>query len=415
MKIHTLFFLGVPLVLLELAASAQNCRPGSIDWDVNIQCSCDKDPLSDTCQLYKRNKSMYDGKGLQPAWNPVKPNMTPSVRSVAPPPVPQNNTPVSPTLLPAETPFWQALPAGTRIAIGMRPQWLSASPLFDQLLSLGGQAAGHKLNVDDVKREMAGVDTVIIASTRTARAPLILARAADVVRTTKSERDPYRYVDPDTILVGDPNETNAAMRRLFSQDPVSEEAKMAGRVATWSAVWLVADPTAAPGAAPRLPGATKMTVGLSMHDGLTMEVWLDTPSAAVAKTLTARLQKNPSEAALFGQMPGATVEQRDNSVRVYARVPGNLTGAASPQSGPGQESAGSPAPALGPVKRSKVAEVQVGMDRAAVEMMLGKPHSVAAIQGGDEEIETLIYSLDDKATVRVRTISGKVVSVQFAN
>jgi len=44
---------------------------------------------------------------------------------------------------------------------------------------------------------------------------------------------------------------------------------------------------------------------------------------------------------------------------------------------------------------------------------LGKPHSVMAIHGADEEIETPIYNLDDKATARVRTINGKVVSVQF--
>ena len=413
MKFRTLAFLGVPLGLLGVGASAQNCRPGSVDWDVNIQCSCDKDPLSDTCQLYKRNKSMYDGKGLQPAWNPVKPNMAPPVGKVAPPAVSQDRTPVSPTLLPAETPFWQALPAGTRIAIGVRPQWLSASPLFDQLLSLGGQATGQKMSVDAVKRELADVDTVIIATTRSGGVPLILARATDVVRATKSERDPYRYVDPNTILVGEPNQTNAAMRRLFSQDPVSEEAKMAGRVAAWSAVWLVADPMAAPGAATQLPGVTKMTVGLSMQDGLTMEAWLDTPSAFAAKNLTTRLQKNPNEAPLFGQMGGAVVEQRGNSVRVYARAPGNLTGSASPLVAPGQEPAGSPAPGLGLVKRRKITEVRVGMDRAAVEAVLGKPHSVMAIHGADEDIETLIYNLDDKATARVRTINGKVVSVQL--
>jgi len=335
MKFRTVAFFGVLLGLLGVGAFAQNCRPGSVDWDVNIQCSCDKDPLSDTCQLYKRNKSMYDGKGLQPAWNPATPKTAPSVRKAAPPAVPQDRTPVSPTLLPAETPFCQALPAGTRIAIGVRPQWLSSSPLFDQLLSLGGQASGQKTSVDDIKREMADVDTVIIAAPRLGGAPLILARATDVVRATKSERDPYRYVDPNTILVGDPNQTNAAMRRLFSQDPVSAEATMAGRVAAWSAVWLVVDPMAAPGAATQLPGVTKMTVGLSMVGGLTMEAWFDTPSAFVAKNLTARLQKNPHEAPMFGQMGGAIVEQRGNSVRVYARVTGSLTGSASPQAAPG--------------------------------------------------------------------------------
>src|SRR5580698_1878258 len=178
MYIRALFFSAVPLGLFAVGAFAQNCQPGSVGYDVDIRCACDKDPSGEPCQLYKRNKSMYDGKGLQPAWNPAVPNTAPSVRKVAPPAVPQDRTPVSPTLLPAETPFWQALPAGTRIAIGMRPQWLSASPLFDQLLSLGGQATGQKLSVDEIKRELADVDTVIIASPRFGGTPLILARAA---------------------------------------------------------------------------------------------------------------------------------------------------------------------------------------------------------------------------------------------
>lgn len=381
--------------------------------DFNIQCACVKDPASEQCQLYQRNQSMYDGKGIQmqPLQGTVGAQKTapPSGRAVQAN-VPQQRTPVSPTLLPANTPFWQMLPAGTRIAVGMRPQWLTASPLLDQVLSLGGQMGGQ--NMDTIRRELAGVDTVIMASTRIGGPPLILARAADVVRATKAERDPYRYVDPDTILVGDPNETNAAMRRLFSQDPVSAEAGMAGRVAAWSDVWLVMDPRMTPGMATQLPGVTKMTVGMAMRDGLTMEAWLDTPSAFVAKNLAARLQKNPQGTPLFTQT-GSTlpvVEQRDNAVLVYARVtPNQLTGSTVPQAAPAR------VPALDVVKRSKVAGVQPGMDRAAVEAALGKPHSVMAIQGADQAIETLFYNLDDQSTARVRMVDGKVASVQFSD
>jgi hypothetical protein len=35
---------------------------------------------------------------------------------------------------------------------------------------------------------------------------------------------------------------------------------------------------------------------MAMRDGLTMEAWLDTPSALAAKNLAARLQKNPQGA-----------------------------------------------------------------------------------------------------------------------
>jgi hypothetical protein len=302
------------------------------------------------------------------------------------------------------------LPAGTQMAVGMRPQWLTASPLLEQLLTLGGRMAG--LSMDAVRREMAGVDMVIMASTRSGGSPLILARATDVVRATKAERDPYRYVDPDTILVGDWNETDAAMRRLFSQGTVSVEARMAGRVAAWSDVWLVMDPRVTASTAAQLPGVTKMTVGMAMRDGLTMEAWLDTPSALAAKNLAARLQKNPQGAPLFGQMSGATssVEQRDNAVRLYARVSGSqLTGSAAQQGTPVR------LPALDVVTRNKIAEVQTGMDRAAVEALVGKPHSVVAIEGADEPIQTLTYNLDDKGTARVRMVNGKVASVLLSD
>jgi hypothetical protein len=403
MHFRNLVSLSVPLGLFAAGAFAQSCRPGSVELDVNIQCACVKDPNGEPCELYKRNKSMYDGKGIQ-MWQPTEgaQKADPAPYRAPQPRVPQQRTPVSATLLPADTPFWQMLPAGTRMAVGMRPQWLTASPMLAQLLSLGGQMAGQ--SVDAVRREMAGVDMVIMASTRPGGSPLILARATDVVRATKAERDPYRYVDPDTILVGDWNETDAAMRRLFSQGPVSAEARMAGRVAAWSDVWLVMDPRMTASMAAQLPGVTMLTVGMAMRDGLTMEAWLDAPSALAAKNLAARLQKNPQGAPLMGQMSGATfaVEQRDNAVRLYARVSGS-------------QPAGMPVrlPALDVVTRDKIAEVQAGMDRAAVEALVGKPHSVTAIQGADEPIETLTYNLADKGTARVRVVNGKVASIQL--
>jgi hypothetical protein len=108
-------------------------------------------------------------------------------------------------------------------------------------------------------------------------------------------------------------------------------------------------------------------------------------------------------------MDGAltTVEQRDKTVRLYARVTKNhLTGAAAPQASPVR------APAVGTVSRSKVAEG--GMDRAGVEAVLGKPNSVMAIQGLADPTETLIYNLEDQGTARVRTVNGKVGSVTFS-
>src|SRR5271165_5735377 len=122
------------LILLACAlAPAQDCRPGTVGYDVDMRCACVKDPASQTCDLYKRNQSMYDGKGIQ-MWTPpqglaagVQPgNSVTSVTSA--PAVSQPRTPHSPTLLAADTPFWRILPPGTKMAVGMRPQQMANSP-----------------------------------------------------------------------------------------------------------------------------------------------------------------------------------------------------------------------------------------------------------------------------------------------
>ena len=69
------------------------------------------------------------------------------------------------------------------------------------------------------------------------------------------------------------------------------------------------------------------------------------------------------------------------------------------------------APMIPPANRAKVSEVQVGMDRAAVERVLGKPHSTIS----DGLVELLTYTLDDHGTARVRIEQGKVASVKISD
>jgi len=403
-------FVGTLLVCL--GAAAQDCRPGTVGYDVDIRCSCVKDPSGQTCDLYKRNKSMYDGNGVQ-MWTPPPGGPATSAPSRTDSPagqparaaIRQDNTPYSAKLLPANTPFWRILPPGTRMAVGMRPQWMANSGFVEQLLRMAGPVGGQ--NVEEMRRELAGVDTVILAVTRPNAAPLILARAADVVRATRSESDPYRYVDPDTILVGDWNETGAAMNRLFAQGEPSAEAKMVDRVAAWSDFWLVTNLVSAPGGlAAKFPGATKMTVGAALRDGITVEAWFDTASPQAAQRLAERLRGNPKSAPIVDQMDGAqaAIQEVGSSVRLYARVAG---GKGAP------EAAANVPPALAPVSRAKVSEVRAGMSRADVETLLGKAHSVTTIQGSDEDIATLVYNLDDSGTAKVRTVDGKVEWVRF--
>jgi hypothetical protein len=71
-----------------------------------------------------------------------------------------------------------------------------------------------------------------------------------------------------------------------------------------------------------------------------------------------------------------------------------------------------PATAIPPASRARVSDVQPGMSRAAVESVLGKPHSAISIPDDEGLVETLTYSLDDRSTARVRIVQGKVVSVK---
>jgi hypothetical protein len=71
MHFRNLVSLSVPFGLIAATALAQTCRPGTAEYDVSIQCSCIKDPNGQPCDLYKRNKSMYDGKGIQ-MWQPTE-------------------------------------------------------------------------------------------------------------------------------------------------------------------------------------------------------------------------------------------------------------------------------------------------------------------------------------------------------
>src|ERR1700722_15620215 len=66
-----------------------------------------------------------------------------------------------------------------------------------------------------------------------------------------------------------------------------------------------------------------------------------------------------------------------------------------------------------PVSRAKASEGQMGMDRAAVEAILGKPHGSMTVPDDDGLVEVLNYALDDKGTAKVRLEKGKVVSVKM--
>jgi hypothetical protein len=283
---------------------------------------------------------------------------------------PQDLTPVSPSILPPTAPFWRVAPQGAQMTIGIRPQFLTSSPFMEQILRAGGSLAAG--GMDEFRKESQGVDLIVI-STRVGQSPLILARGADVIHATKAENDPLRYLDPQTIVVGDPNETRAAIGRIVSAVPASNERFLAS-VAPWSDVWLTADAAVlnkfASGRA-ALPGVVRFTMGMAVRAEITTEVWLETLSPYSAKLLLAKLNANPQSAPFVEGMPGAqtAIEQVDSAVRIYARLrpaAGQVSPQAAPQANPA--AAAAPAPAPAPAKR-KTAVIQ-GLDDGPREVQL---------------------------------------------
>jgi hypothetical protein len=277
---------------------------------------------------------------------------------------PQNLTPVSPSILSPTAPFWRLAPQGAQMTIGIRPQLMTSSPFMEQILRAGGSLAAG--GIDEFRKESQGVDLIVI-STRGAQSPLILARGTDIIHATKAENDPLRYLDPQTIVVGDPNETNAAIGRILAATAVPNERFLAS-VTPWSDVWVSADASVLnkfSGGRAALPGVVRFTMGMAVRAEITTEVWLETLSPYSAKLLLAKLNANPQSAPFVEGMPGAqtAIEQVDSAVRVYARLR-----PASGQASPEAAAPANPAAAPGPAKR-KTAVIQ-GLDDGPREVQL---------------------------------------------
>ena len=348
-------------------------------WAQIPERNCMSNPMMQGCPAAESARKTAEMMNKRPWWeehpellNPKVPGSTasnPAAASAARPAAartraraPQDLNPVSPSVLPPAAPLWRLAPAHAQMVIGLRPQSLTSSPLMDQIMrSNSGLIPG---GLEAIRRESAGVDLLMMV-TRNGASPLILARGPDIIHAVKAEDDPLRYLDPQTIVVGDWNETYAAVGRIMSATPMPGEGRMA-EVAPWSDVWISADSSVlnkfSAGHAP-LPGVTRFTMGLAMRDEITMILWMETPSAFAAKSLLAQLTKNPQSAPFADGMAGAqtTVEQVDNAVRIYSRMP--MTAA--------QATAAKATQAVQPVK--KKAYVIEGLDEGPKEIPVKQP------------------------------------------
>jgi hypothetical protein len=302
-------------------------------WAQIPERNCMSNPMMQGCPAAESARKTQEMLNQRPWWeehpellHPTVPGSNQGSSAAARPAAararaPQDLTPVSPSVLPPTAPLWRLAPARAQMVMGIRPQALTSSPLIERILRAGGGLAAG--GVEELRRESAGVDLLVMA-TRNGASPLILARGSNIIHAVKAEDDPLRYLDPQTIVVGDWNETYAAVGRIMSATPVPGEGRVA-EVAPWSDLWVSADGSMlrkyAAGRAP-LTSVTHFTMGLALRDEITMMLWLETPSPMAAKLLLDQLTKNPQSAPFAEGLAGArtSVDQVDNAVRVYSRL-----------------------------------------------------------------------------------------------
>jgi hypothetical protein len=294
---------------------------------IGATCSAANQYNSDVCRAAREYQRKVARTG---------PNATSGV-SVAKPQ--QDLIPVNPGVLPLATPFWRLAAEDTQLVVGIRPQFVSSSAVVEKVLQAsGGLASG---GIEAFRKRSQGIELLVIAAS-TGKSPLILARGADIIHAVKAEHDPLRYLDPQTIVVGNGNETLAAIQRILSPAADHKDQFLAS-VARWSDVWIRADASMleklAPGAT--LQGVEHLTIGMSTRDEMTMEAWLEMPSASAASLILAQLMKNPQSAPFVDGLPGADIalEQVDSAVRVYAHARLNIS-----QTAPGAAPASGPSP-----------------------------------------------------------------------
>jgi hypothetical protein len=426
------------IALLSVSLAAQNppanCK-NPITRDVDARCSCLKDPDGTACALAKRG--FYDGPvKITPPTSTSGINFTPAAGTAAgtqparPQPAPPQAQPKAARVVPlAHTDYLRFLDPSAHLAAGFDFAAASRSP------ELMGDLFG-KTDSQDARNRVLGalqeMDRLWLSSAGPNDAVVLMTGKFEAGVTAgifyAQGVQPVFLGGAHAMMVGPEPSIQAALARLAK--PAATDggwvARRARELSQHHETWIVKD---VPGAnsVPTALGATPMAAIRQFALGvrLTGEVGLDgeaiADSDASAEKIAAWIDQ--MKAALRGKtgsgpLDSLTVERAGSSLRFAANDDTLLAGepgTAAMNSDFGVAlysvlAAGVPGMPSSTVAAGKLQSVKAGMKREEVQALLGKPLSVASIQGLDPPRETWTYQVPFGKQFSMR-LDGGVVTV----
>lgn len=419
----------IVIAAMGAVAAAQPQNPpncNGVGLDVDIRCACVKDPNGQTCDLYKRNKAMYDGNlKLTPPAPHVKPSDLPGAKSTPAPRSSSSRAQQARVLALPSTDYIRVIHPNAMAAVGVDLGKLAQMDLMQAMLGMPG-GADQKEKIAGAFKEMdhlwlsvsAPADAVALMTGHFEQGAAAGMFYSDGVR-------PVFLGGPGVMMIGPEASIQAALARMAK--PVAGDGWVAQRakdLARDHEVWIAMEPPAgskqdAASAAP-LQGIRRFALGVRMTGKMSLDGEVVAGSDAGAQKIAEwvdQLKAALRQKTGAGALDALKVTLDGPSVHFSAVDDGLLAGDAGKKalnSDLGVELArlitgGLPGEQVATVAEDRILQVHQGMKRDEVLALLGKPQSVRSIQGLDEPVETWMYQVPFGKQYSVR-LEGGVVS-----
>jgi hypothetical protein len=424
-------FIAIFLLGVSLCAQQKPPNCAGVSLDVDIRCACVKDPNGQTCELYKRNKSMYDGEPLKPS--PLAPyvnqgvTLGPNPSSAQIAPRTQSRPQKARVVALPSTDYLRFLHPNASLAAGIDFANVFNSPqMFGALLGVAGGDDERKQTLAALKE----MDHFWISVASTADPVMLMTGrfeqgAAATLFYSHGIR-PVFLGGAQAMMIGSESSIQAALARM-AKPPANDGwvAQRARELARNHEAWIVTEPPALPAdnASGALHAIRKFAFGIRIASPAELDGEAVADSEADAQKIAAwvdqikALLREKSGAGLLDPLQvtldGATLRFVANDDGAGHALLGGDAGKKALNSDLGPElyrlmTAGFPGNPPRTVAEDKIQQVHPGMKREEVLALLGAPQSVQSIQGLDEPRETFIYQVPFGKQYSIRLDAGVV-------
>lgn len=223
----------------------------------------------------------------------------------------------------ADYPLWKFAHANASVLIGLKVKSIADLSLVRELL----EAAGTRdADLDLAVRSLGEIEQLWLSILKVpGRQPSVLILASGRIPEAatdglRANGISARYVDPNTVILGQRTEVNASLARLLAKAEVKPMRD------DWndSHLWMAASGSelaamVGPGKAP--VGVTRLTAALTMAQTAAIRMTLETATPVAARNLNAQLDKDPSKAAVLVNAPDVKRELQGNRILMSGEAP----------------------------------------------------------------------------------------------